>query len=135
MTVCGAKAIELDWATELGPFTERVVEYAYAAVHGKKERVGYMNFVLRVTPDCDCVAWSDMPLVPDVGILAATDPVALDQACLDLVNSAPRLCGCAQESEAQDIFTARWPHTRGPVQLQYGEEIGLGSRAYELVKL
>lgn len=44
-----------------------------------------------MTPDCDCASWSDMPLVPDVGILASTDPVALDQACFDLVSKAPSL--------------------------------------------
>ena len=115
---------------------ERMAEYAYGTVKGRSRRVCYINFVLNVTPDCDCVAWSDMPLVPDVGILASSDPVALDQACLDLVNKAPCLCASTQEKkQGQDIFTARWPHTRGTVQLRHGEAIGLGSRAYELVKL
>lgn len=136
MTVCPAKAIVIDWATEMEPFMERMAEYAYGTVKGRSRRVCYINFVLNVTPDCDCVAWSDMPLVPDVGILASSDPVALDQACLDLVNKAPCLCASTQEKkQGQDIFTARWPHTRGTVQLRHGEAIGLGSRAYELVKL
>ena len=136
MTVCPAKAIVIDWATEMEPFMERMAEYAYGTVKGRSRRVCYINFVLNVTPDCDCVAWSDMPLVPDVGILASSDPVALDQACLDLVNNAPCLCASTQEKkQGQDIFTARWPHTRGTVQLRHGEAIGLGNRAYELVKL
>ena len=143
MTVCGAKAIELDWATELGPFTERVVEYAYAAVHEKKERVGYMNFVLRVTPDCDCAPWSSVSIVPDIGVLASLDPVALDQACLDLVSRATPLPGsaldrghvCAGHDGKTDAFSAMRPHTVGVRQLSYAEEIGMGSRKYVLEEI
>ena len=93
----------------------------------------YINFVMNVTPDCDCVAWSDMPLVPDLGILASLDPVALDQACFDLVNQAPQLTDLKRDGK--DIFTARWPYTHGPIQLEYGEKIGLGTRKYDLKKL
>ena len=136
MTVCPAAAISVDWDTEVEPFMERLTEYAYGVVKGRKKRVCYINFVLNVTPDCDCVGWSDMPMVPNIGILASTDPVALDQACFDLVNKAPSLSGeCCDKKGKQDKFTARWPHTLGPVQLKYGEEIGLGSRKYDLVKI
>ena len=50
------------------PFIERMTEYAYGVVKGRKKNLCYINFVLNVTPDCDCAPWSDMPLVPDVGI-------------------------------------------------------------------
>lgn len=133
MTVCPVKAISLDWATEMVPFMERLTEYAYGAVKGRGKRVCYINFVLNVTPDCDCVGWSDLPLVPDVGLLASTDPVALDQACLDLVNAAPRLDPAL--NGAPDVFVARWPHTRGEVQLSYGQSLGLGNREYVLKKI
>ena len=89
--------------------------------------------IMNVTPDCDCVAWSDMPLVPDLGILASLDPVALDQACFDLVNQAPQLTDLKRDGK--DIFTARWPYTHGPIQLEYGEKIGRGTREYDLKKL
>ena len=133
MTVCPQEACEVDWATDLPAFTERLTEYAYGAVKGLQGHVMYINFVMNVTPDCDCVAWSDMPLVPDLGILASLDPVALDQACFDLVNQAPQLTDLKRDGK--DIFTARWPYTHGPIQLKYGEKIGLGTREYDLKKL
>ena len=134
ITVCPTKAISIDWATEMAPFMERMTEYAYGAVKGREKRICYINFLMNITPDCDCAAWSDLPLVPDLGILASTDPVALDQACLDLVNAAPSLNPKADPA-APDKFTARWPHTLGTIQLAYGEELGLGSRQYSLKKI
>ncbi len=127
ITVCPQKAISIDWATEMEPFVERLTEYAYGVVKGRAKNICYINFVLNVTPDCDCVPWSDMPMIPDIGILASTDPVALDQACFDLITKSA--------GGGKDLFSERWPHTRGQVQLVYGEAIGLGSRAYELKKL
>lgn len=133
ITVCPTKAISIDWATQMEPFVERMTEYAYGVVAGRERHICYINFVLNVTPDCDCVGWSDMPLVADIGILASHDPVALDQACFDLVNKAPALD--PKLADAPDRFTARWPHTRGEVQLSYGEEIGLGSREYTVERI
>ena len=112
-----------------------MTEYAYGAVKGRKKNIYYINFVLNVTPDCDCAPWSDMPLVPDVGILASTDPVALDQACFDLVSKAPSLTPGTPGADITDKFTARWPNTCGTVQLAYGEAVGLGSREYKLKKV
>lgn len=126
MTVCPTKAIYLNWQTELTEFNKRMTEYAYAAVKDKKTL--YFNFVVDVTPNCDCVPWSDKPLVHDIGILASLDPVAIDQASLDLVNEA------AHHTE-EDIFKTAHPYTVGEVQLEYGEKIGLGSRKYELIKI
>lgn len=130
ITVCPVKAISIDWATEMAPFIERMVEYAYGAVKGKQKRVCYLNFLLNITPDCDCVNWSDAPMVADIGILASTDPVAIDQASYDLVNKAQALD--PELADAPDKFKARWPHTFGELQLSYGEEIGLGTREYTL---
>ncbi len=133
ITVCPVKAISIDWATEMQPFVERMTEYAYGVVKDREANIGYINFVLNVTPDCDCVEWSDAPMAANIGILASTDPVALDQACFDLVNKAPALD--PKLEGAADKFTARWPHTRGEVQLSYGQEIGLGSRKYTIERI
>lgn len=130
ITVCPVKAISIDWSTEIVPFVERMTEYAYGVVKDRQDHICYINFVMNVTPDCDCVEWSDVPLVADIGILASHDPVALDQACFDLVNQAKALD--PKFADAADKFTARWPHTRGDIQLSYGESIGLGTREYKL---
>ncbi|MDR1777870.1 MAG: DUF362 domain-containing protein [Desulfovibrio sp.] len=138
ITVCPTKAVDMDWETEIAPFMERLTEYAYGTVKGREKHVCYINFVLDITPDCDCAAWSDAPLAPDIGILASRDPVALDQACFDLVKAAPALNPANRKKLLKtdfDKFAERWPKTRGEIQLRYGEEIGLGSRDYTLKQI
>ncbi len=93
---------------------------------------------MNITPDCDCVPWSDAPIVPDIGFLASTDPVAIDQASYDLVNKqiglSASLLSCNCEPGA-DKFHGLRSNTDGTIQLRYGEEIGMGSRDYELIVL
>jgi ferredoxin len=74
VTVCRDKAIGLDFRTDLGEFMARMVEYAYGAVKNKRNRVGFFNILANITPDCDCVPWSDAPLVPDIGIRPPPTP-------------------------------------------------------------
>ena len=138
LTVCKPKAVGIDWKTETTPFNERMAEYALGAVKGKENYTGYINFLLNITPDCDCVPWSDSPLVSDIGILASTDPVALDSACFDLVNQAEGLCHShlpRGHAAGEDKFKALWGHTCGEVQLNYAEKIGLGTRKYTLIPI
>ncbi|MDD3041547.1 MAG: DUF362 domain-containing protein [Methanosarcinaceae archaeon] len=138
MEVCPAAAIDLDWVNDIPVFLECLAEYAYGAVKGREDRVGYINFLLNITPDCDCVPWSDAPIVPDIGILASKDPVALDQASYDLVNRQPGLKGSSLQCNhgpGEDKFRGVWKKIDGTRQLEYGEEIGLGSRDYELIEL
>ena len=67
-------------------FQKKMVEYAYAVLKEKKGRVAFLNFLTDISPACDCYGHSDAPIVPDMGILASTDPVAIDQASVDMVN-------------------------------------------------
>ena len=138
MHACPEHAIDIDWETEIPEFMERMVEYAYAAVRGKEEKSGFLNFLIRITPDCDCFPFSDAPIVPDIGILASRDPVAIDAASFDLVNrqqgfSDSLLTG--HHAKGGDKFRGVHPHTDGERQLAYAEEIGLGTRQYELVNI
>jgi len=138
MTVCPSHAIDVDWETEIPKFVERLVEYAYGAVKGKEKKRGFMNFLLNITPDCDCVPWSDTSIVPDIGILASKDPVAIDAASFDLINREKGREGSfLQENlhEGGDKFRGMRKNTDGYRQIRYGEEIGLGSGDYELVVL
>ncbi|MBC9783237.1 DUF362 domain-containing protein [Heliobacterium chlorum] len=141
---CPHKAIAINWAIDPGLLQEKMAEYAYAAVREKREKgkIAFITFVTDVTPECDCCSWSDTPLVPDLGILASFDPVALDQACYDLVNQAPglidnRLADAGQESTApgMDKFRMVHPSVDGTIQLRHAEELGLGTRKYKLVRL
>ncbi|MBW1990266.1 MAG: DUF362 domain-containing protein [Deltaproteobacteria bacterium] len=138
LTVCADKSITFDWATDITEFMERMTEYALGAVMGKQDKTGYLNFLLNITPDCDCIPWSDAPIVPDIGILASRDPVAIDQAAYDLITQAPgiphtKLSG--DLSPGADKFKGCWDYTKGTIQMTYGEQIGLGTREYTLVEV
>jgi uncharacterized Fe-S center protein len=132
---CKPKAIEIRWDTSSELLQEKLVEYTYGALKNKKNKAGYFNFVNNVTQHCDCVSWSDTPFVKDIGILASLDPVALDQAAADLVNDATLIPGTKiKPGKGKDNLRAAndvdWSH-----QLRYAEEIGLGSREYNIVEI
>jgi uncharacterized Fe-S center protein len=138
MTVCPVKAITLDWSTDIGDFLERMTEYAYAALLGKRGKAAYITLAAAVTPYCDCVPWSDAPLVPDIGFLASADPVAIDQAALDLVNKQAGLTDSEYGRPippGEDKFLALRPAVDGRRTLAYAEELGMGSRKYELITI
>lgn len=137
-TICPKRAIEVQWETDYGAFLEKMAEYAYGAISNKKGKTAYINFVMNVTPLCDCVPWSDVPIVNDVGILASFDPVAIDQASLDLVNKQVGKQNTALTSNfesGEDKFLGVHDHVDGKGILEYGEKIGLGSREYELIEI
>ncbi|MFW5914567.1 MAG: DUF362 domain-containing protein [Thermoplasmatota archaeon] len=116
---------------------EKIVEYTLGALKGKMDRCGFINIVLDVTPQCDCPPWNDSPVVPDVGIVASRDIVAIDQACADLVNRQPGLAETELEDSrgpGEDKFRALHD-VNWEVQLEYGEEIALGERDYRLVEV
>ena len=138
MHVCPEHAIDIDWETEIPIFMERMVEYACGAVHGKKGKVGYMNFLIRVTPDCDCFPYSDTPIVPDIGVLASKDPVAIDAASFDLVNQQSGFTDSLltrNHRKGLDKFKGVHVQTDGYSQLRYAEEIGMGNRDYDLIAI
>jgi hypothetical protein len=136
MTICPEHAIDIDWETEIPVFLERIVEYAFGAAKGKS--AGYMNFLTHITPDCDCVGWSDAAIVPDIGILASRDPVAIDAAGFDLVNGQPGLSQSflmTNLGEGEDKFKGMRRVTDGYRQIRYAEGIGLGSGSYRLIEI
>lgn len=138
---CPNESIAINWITETATTQEKIVEYVWAVLKDKPGKVGFMNFVLNVSPDCDCWGWNDTPIVPDIGVVASTDPIAIDQACVDLVNAAQPLQGSrlaealsGDGEKAGDKFGAVSGIDWRP-QLSYGEKIGLGSRKYNLIEL
>ena len=138
MHVCPDQAIDIDWETEIPEFVERMVEYAYGALQGKQKKAGFMNFLIRITPDCDCFPYSDAPIVPDIGILASTDPVAIDAAAFDLVNQQQGYTDsllAAHHHPGGDKFKGVHAQTDGYQQVVYAEKIGMGSRNYELIRI
>ncbi len=138
ITVCEEKAVKVQWNEEAPLVMKKMAEYAKGALHGKAGKTLFVNFVTQISPACDCYGHSDAPIVPDQGILASTDPVALDQACADLVNAARGLPGTALNEGMEpggDKFRGVHPDIDWKVQLEHAERIGMGSRHYELKKL
>ncbi|MDH7577029.1 MAG: DUF362 domain-containing protein [Bacillota bacterium] len=133
---CRERAITVSWKTGPEAIQEKIVEYAYAVLKNKKGRAGYITFLVDITPECDCCSYNDVPIVQDIGILAGTDPIALDQACVDLVNTLATLPGGKIELPAgADKFRGLYPGVDWTVQLAYGEKIGLGTRSYRLIRV
>jgi len=134
---CPVQAIEINWKTEPDAIQEKIVEFAAGVLKNKAGKAGYITFLNNFSPECDCAGWTDAPVVRDIGILASLDPVALDQACADLVNREQVLAGSrlADRPDTGDKFRALWPQAHWERQLAYGEEIGLGTRQYELIKI
>jgi len=136
--VCPEEALGIDWKTDLTVFMERMVEYTVGALKGKEKRSLFVNFLTQISPACDCYPFADAPVVADVGILASRDPVAVDRASVDLLNAQPPLrSSCIGEdcTAQDDKIKAVYPRVEWEHQLKYAEELGMGTQAYELVKL
>lgn len=133
---CSFGAISTQWKTTPDAIQEKIVEHVAGVLDGKDGKVVYLSFVTNVSPDCDCWSFSDAPVVADIGVLASTDPVAIDQAAYDLVVAAQGLPGGRGEGLAagDDKFT-RITGVDGTIAMAYAEEMGLGSRSYELQTL
>ena len=138
ITVCPTKAVAIQWNEAADLVMKKMAEYALGAVSNKQGKTVYLNFITQVSPACDCYGHCDAPIVNDIGICASTDPVALDQACVDLVNNARGNQDSALKSGHEpggDKFRGVWPEIPWQVQLEHAEKVGLGSRSYELIKL
>ncbi|MBI2355537.1 MAG: DUF362 domain-containing protein [Deltaproteobacteria bacterium] len=138
ITICPVKGINIQWNEAAELIMRKMAEHARGAVTGKEHRAVYLNFITQVSPACDCYGHADAPIVNDIGICASIDPVAIDQACADLVNSARGNEGSALQTGHEpggDKFRGVYPEIPWEVQLEHGERIGLGSRRYELIKI
>ncbi len=135
---CPEKALGINWERDLPKFMERMVEYTAATVKGKEERTLYINFLTQISPACDCHPFADAPIVADIGIVASRDPVAIDQASMDLLNAQPHLkssCIGGEPIANLDKVRAVYPNIDWQHQLNYAEEIGLGTMSYELIPI
>ena len=136
--VCPEKAIEIQWNESQDIFQKKMVEHACGAVKGKEKKTVYLNFVVQVSPSCDCYPHNDTPIVRDIGILVSTDPVAIDTASCDLINGEQSLPNSAVKipvAPGGDKWRALFPGIDWTIQLSHGEHIGLGKREYELIKI
>ena len=113
------------WSSEQDAFLESMAEAGKSVVDALDGNILYINVMNRLSVDCDCDGSPAEPDMHDIGILASFDPVALDQACVDLVCDAPDGSSLVERMESRNGL-----HT-----LEQAEKIGLGSREYQLVSI
>lgn len=137
VVTCPHEAIKISWSGAPQSVQEKTVEFAWAVAKDKPGKIGAINFLMDISPDCDCLGRSDASIVADIGILASDDMVAVDKASIDLINRQPSLEGTAiphdKLAEADKFGTLHgvdWKH-----QFSYAEQIGLGSSEYELSEI
>ncbi len=120
VAMCNYGAMVPQWNASSELLSMKIAEYSKAVLKGKKGL--FVSFITNVSPDCDCWSINRPAVAPDIGIAASTDPVALDQACVDLVIKAV----------GKDPFQEAHPDVSWKAQLEHAEKIGLGSRKYEI---
>ena len=136
--MCAQEAIQVRWSKSIPDFMEKMIEYCLGVLQNKRGKSFFINFITDVSPACDCLYTSDAPIVRNIGIAASMDPVALDQASVDLVNREAALPGSCLETalaSGEDKFKALYPKVDWVLQLDYAQQLGLGSRDYALVEI
>lgn len=136
---CPKDAIMTKWDEAKPVMNKKIAEYTKAVLQGKPNF--HISLVVDVSPECDCDSCNDIPVIPDVGMFASFDPVALDQACVDAANAQPITPGSIAAHNAElghddhDVFHLVHPDTDWAAGLDHAEKLGIGTRKYELVKL
>lgn len=108
-------------------FPEAMADAAKTVVDHFKGKIAFINVMKNISVDCDCCAVAEDPCMKDIGMLASLDPVAIDQACIDLVWNS--------DDPGKEHFKERVISRNGLHTLEAAEEIGVGSRDYELIEL
>jgi uncharacterized Fe-S center protein len=135
VNLAGVKSIQrFDHLPALG---RRIADSALAAMLTKEEgKTFFLNFAMDISPNCDCYGWTDTPIVNSFGLLASYDPVAVDKACIDMMNAAPGLVNSeAEEFGALAIGAKKLNLIKGKdieAQVQGGVANGAGSAEYEI---
>ncbi len=123
----GAGEPEKIWTADHDSFLESMADAASSVVKHFGPRAAYINVMKNMSVDCDCCAVAEDPCMKDIGILASLDPVAIDQACIDLVY--------ASDDPGRDHLVERIESRNGTLTIQASAALGIGSREYELVEL
>ena len=127
LAVCRFGAVKCNWGQETEILQKSMAEHALGVLKPKENRAAFFNYIISVTKDCDCFKTPNMrKIVDDIGIAASTDPVAVDKAAVDLVETKAG----KKLVQLLDNDKLDWRY-----QIEHAERIGLGSTDYELIKL
>ena len=137
IAICPKDAITPEFDESEEVLNYKIAEYTKAILDGRPSF--HISIVRDVSPDCDCHAENDVPMVPDVGMFASYDPVALDMACIDAVNRQPVLPGSrlAEHGDPHDHdhLHAMHPDTCWQAAIEHGKKIGLGTDDYTVIEV
>lgn len=148
LAVCPKDTIQGDYATTVPMLNRKMAEYSLAVCQDRP--CFHVSLICDVSPNCDCHSENDMPIIPNVGMLASFDPVALDVACADLCNKMPVLDGSilsdnikeldsnsenSKIEELHDHFHMTHPDTDWKTCIEHSVKIGLGNSEYELIQI
>jgi uncharacterized Fe-S center protein len=137
LAMCPVRTIKFSWGDSTTALQRKLAEYALGAMAGKSGKAAFFNVIMNVSPQCDCFSNNDVPIVPNLGIVASTDPVALDKASADMVMAAVGMPGSSASHmcSGDDKFTLLAPDSDWRVQLSHAAMLGMGSMEYELVNV
>ena len=132
---CTYDAIAVNWKTDVPVTQEKTAEYAFGALKNKAGKALFFNYMVNISPDCDCYGFNDPPFVADIGIMVSEDPVAVDQASVDMVNEAQALAGSklkdlGSEDKVMSVHGIEWR----PI-LAHAEAMGMGTREYHVEEI
>ena len=134
--VCPVDAVESDFDESNDILNCKIAEYTQAVLMDRPHF--HISLVVDVSPNCDCHSENDIPIIPNVGMFASFDPVALDVACADAVNKQPVMAGSILEklgSHHHDHFHDTHPNTNWESSIEHAVKIGLGSDQYDLISI
>lgn len=121
LVVCNFGAVKMRWDGDTLRVQEKMAEYAFAVLKSVNKQAGFINYLVKITKDCDCMSENGKIIAADLGILASRDPVAVDKASVDLLVEA------SGKDFLREAIEVDWS-----AQLKHGEKIGLGSTKYKL---
>ena len=144
---CNQDAIAPDYDQAVDVLNYKIAEYTQAVVQDRPSF--HISIAIDISPNCDCHPENDTPIVPDLGMFASFDPVALDQACIDMALAAPTMPnteltdmrakleaeGGVPERCQHDHFNLTHPDTNWRSMIEHAEKIGLGTSHYELIEV
>ena len=146
LAVCPKDAIAADYVDSVAMLNYKMAEYSLAVC--KDRPCFHVSLICDVSPNCDCHPENDIPIIPNVGMLASFDPVALDQACADLCNKMTPVknsildenirkdsCGCHEDNEEHDHFHMTHPDSEWKTSIAHAVKIGLGTNEYNLIEI
>ncbi|MBT9156794.1 MAG: Ferredoxin-2 [Firmicutes bacterium] len=125
LTVCRFDAIQYNWGADPAYLQKAMAEYAYGSVKAKAGKAYHFNIMVNMTKDCDCISRKQHKLIPDLGLLASADPVAIDVATLDLTAKV----------HSANLTALSYPKHDPYIQLRHAAKVGMGSLEYELIDI